>query len=188
MPSLRSLQQWQPAARPRWGHQRGPCPSRPCLAIPVTPSLSPPHLPLGRVCGKNSAVAAGSSAPWDAPRAARAARPGRAGAGRGDHGAGERTCASAPTQGHPTGPSVGHGWPHATGGGGCPCCPCCPCCPPAARLLVSFTWIPSRSDWKHPGTTLPMRIASVPAGEVSSPKESNWERAQITARNLLVFI
>lgn len=67
-------------------------------------------------------------------------------------------------------------------------CPCCPCCPPAARLLVSFTWIPSRSDWKHPGTTLPMRITSVPAGEVSSPKESNWERTQITARNLLVFI
>lgn len=104
-----------------------PLPGHPCDPLPV-----PPHLPLGRVCGKNSAVAAGSSAPWDAPRAARAARPGRAGAGRGDHRAGERTCASAPTQGRPGGPSVGHGWPHAAGGGGVPAAP-------AARLqLVSL--------------------------------------------------
>lgn len=187
MPSLSSLQQWQPAARPCWGHRRGPCPSRPCLAVPVTPSPSspPPALPpvwqrLGGGCQVLGSMGCSEGCSGSTARQGW----GRTGRPRG-RGADLVQC---PRSGMSRRPLRGSRLAACCRGRGCPCCPCCPCCPPAARLLVSFTWIPSRSDWKHPGTTLPMRIASVPAGEVSSSKESNWERAQVTARNLLVFI
>lgn len=58
----------------------------------------------------------------------------------------------------------------------------------SAPLLLSFTWVPSKSDWSHPGVVLRTQSARCAAGDTASSTGLNGVLAPVTVRNSLVFI